>query len=186
MKAIAILLVLGFSLSIQAETVLLNAEVVEYGAVAQATNAPANETITIKRTAATPTKVTLKYKMNTVVEACTEFEIQFTKVEAIEQTVCTPLLNESYDCQAVTHEGYEIPKRVCSAKGLLLTTETYEMTLDFRKAIALSETAEETFEINVVQKKMTSGKTKMEARVVQSASLYKVRASRGTVSFKAK
>ncbi len=168
------------------EVLLLNGSNVNYGALSQTENQPALETIKIKRTAATPDSVTLRYKVNTVVEACVDFELVFTEVSDLTQLNCEPKLNGAYACTEASFEGYQIPKRVCREKGLKLQTNEQSLTLNFKKAITLTENAVEIFAVNVAQRKMTDVESKLSAKAVDTASVYKVRVSGSAVKFKAK
>ena len=187
MKHIAISALALFTMgTLQANTVELTEEVIEIGALAQSENGPANELIDLVRSPNSPKRIVLKYKMNSLEKECTNYTILYTKVDPIVQTQCQPRLDETYACEEVTHDGYGIPERVCADKGLLLATKGYEVVLNFKKAIELTEGSEESFQIGIKQKKMTRDSQKFSGKVLSSMAKYKVSTWGNTISFKAK
>jgi hypothetical protein len=75
--------------------------------------------------------------------------------------------------------------RVCKARGQVLVQSAQEFELNFKKAIKLSPTADEVYEINVAQAKMSSGEFSLKAKVTDSDSVYKVKVRSNQVQFKA-
>ena len=187
MKHIAIAALALFTMgTLQAKTVELTKEIIEFGALSQDENGPANEVIELVRTPNSPKKIILKYKMNSLEKGCTNYTILYTKVDPIVQVQCQPRLDETYACEKVTHDGYGIPERVCADEGYLLVTKSYELVLNFKKAIELTEGSEERFQIGIKQKKMTRDSLKFSGKVLSSMSKYKVSTWGDSVIFKAK
>lgn len=189
MKKTALITLATIALSFAAsasDLVVLESKTLNYGALAQGTNAPALEVVKFKRTAKTPERVTVKYKVNSVVEACVDAEIVATPVAEVTKTVCTANLDHTHSCEEVTFPGYDVLERKCVQKGLQLVTTEKEFRLDFNKAVKLTEGAEETFEFSVKQAKMNSTDTKLTARTLNTAAQYKIKAYTSKIRFKAK
>lgn len=186
MNKMIIALTLLLPLSGMAEAILLDAKTVDYGSLNQETNAMANELIEVKRTAQTPRKVTLKYKVNYMEKKCVSYEVKQKEIPAFTKVVCEAALDGAHDCVEKEFSGLFEAETVCVKNGLVRKTSSRELKLDFRKSIKLSEEASETFHVNIKQKSIMKDKVKYSGKAVDSDSLYKVKYTFGKLRFKAK
>ena len=181
--ATALLLSLG-AFAQQAE-VLLNAKNIDYGALSQDTNLPANELIVIKRTAATPKKVKLKFSFKYMEKKCVAYKVKTEEIKDFSQTVCDRNADGSHECAEVQYSGLYNAETICTKKGIIRKTENKEITLNFGSAVKLAEGAEETFQINFKQKKISNDKVEKAAQTLNTTSVYKITTPFNTIKFKA-
>lgn len=174
------------STNVMAESVLLDSKTINYGELNQETNSMANELIEVKRTAKTPKKVTLKYSVNYMTKKCVDFEVKVKERPSFEQVVCEAGLDGSHLCENKEYTGLYEAKTVCTKEGLVRKTKSQELVLDFRKAVKLTNTAEEIFQINIKQGSIFKTKMKYSGKASQTASLYKVKYFLKKLRFKAK
>jgi hypothetical protein len=181
-------LLLAQSVYAQSAEVMLNSKKVNYGALSQETNAKANELIVVKRTAATPKKVTLTYSVNFMEKKCVRYEVKVTEVPEFSQTVCESALDGTHECVERDYTGLYSAKTVCTREGLTRATSTKEVTLDFKKSVRLTENASETFQVNLKQGSILKADTAAQGKALNTASQYSVNVSRfnGSLKFKAK
>jgi hypothetical protein len=171
----------------QSAEVMLNSKKINYGALAQEKNAKANELIVVKRTAKTPKKVVLTFSINFMEKKCVAYEVKVVDVPAFSQTVCESALDGTHECLEKEYTGLYSAKTVCAKDGLVRATETNEVTLDFRKAVKLTENASETFQVSLKQGTISKEDVSARAKALDTASQYKVKTSRGnTLKFRAK
>lgn len=170
----------------QANPINLSVNSISYGPLKQELNGPANETIELIRTTKTPRKVTLKFKMNSVEKECNSYSILYTEVKAITKNQCDSNLDGTFECQKVTHEGFSIPRRECNDKGYVLKTNDFELTINFKSAIVLTEGSKETLKIRISQKNMKSKSLSFEGKVLSSMAKYKVKSWGNNLYFKAR
>jgi hypothetical protein len=98
---------------------------------------------------------------------------------------CTPNLNRGNDCEEVVFEAYQTARRICKKEGLVLTEVKKGLTLDFKKAVVLTEKADELFELNIAQVSMNAGDFKLKAQATDTDSMYDIKVRSEKVSFKA-
>lgn len=170
------------------QEVMLDKKTVDLGALNQENNAAANELVTIKRTAKTPKKVVLKFKMNIMQKKCVEFETKQEDIPEFTQTVCTPALAGQHDCEEKIYSGLFNAKTVCTKEGLVRKTLSEEVKLDFGRAVKLSPAATETFKINIKQGSILKDNISLAGKTIDSASLYTIKKSPfgNILKFKAK
>jgi hypothetical protein len=170
------------------QEIMLDKKTIDLGALTQETNAAANELVAIKRTAKTPKKVVLKFKMNYMEKKCVEFETKQEDIPEFTQVVCVPGLAGQHDCEEKVYAGLFNAKTVCVKEGLVRKTLSEELKLDFGGAVALSPSATELFQINIKQKTIMSDDFELAGKALDAASLYEVKKSAfgNTLKFKAK
>jgi hypothetical protein len=170
------------------QEVMLDKKTVDLGALNQETNAAANELVVIKRTAKTPTKVVLKFKMNYMEKKCVEYETNQEDIPEFTQTVCTPALAGQHDCEEKIYAGLFNAKTVCVKDGLVRKALSGEVKLDFGGAVKLSPAATETFKINIKQGSIFKDNISLAGKAIDTASLYTIKegAFGDTLKFKAK
>lgn len=169
-----ILVVLALPMMAFGQEVMLDKKTVNVGALNQETNAAANELIMIKRTAKTPKKVTLKFTVNSMEKKCVEFVTKQVDIPEFTQVVCEKALAGQHDCAEQIYSGLFNAKTSCAKEGLVRKTTSQELVLDFKKAVKLSKTATETFQVNIKQKSMSSDDTSAAGKAVDAASLYEI------------
>jgi hypothetical protein len=170
----------------QQSEILLDSKTINYGAVNQDTNAPANELIIIKRTSATPSKVKIKLSFNYMEKKCISYKVKVDKIKDFNQIVCNKNADGSHQCDEKEYSGLYNAKTVCINEGPVRFSKDLEVTLNFKSAVKLTEGAEETFQLNLKQKKSSSDKLERSAQTLNSASMYKITTSVfGTLKFKA-
>jgi hypothetical protein len=180
-------LLLVQSVNAQSTEVMLNSKKINYGALAQETNKKANELIVVKRTATTPKKVVLTYSVNYMEKKCVRYEVKVTELPNFTQTVCESALDGTHECLEKEYTGLYSAKTICSKNGLVRATGTNNLTLDFRKAVKLTENATETFQVNLKQGSISKDNTTAQGKALDTASQYKVKTSRrNTLKFRAK
>lgn len=168
-----------------AEVVELVGKEATVGTIANKDYAKASKTFSFKRTAKTASKVTVKFDFLFVQPGCVEYAVEYTAVPALKTTSCVPRLDLGHDCEEVTFEGYQTAKRVCKRDGTVLNTAHNTFVLNFEKAVVLTATADELFEVNISQESMQSGKAVLRARALDTDSVYRVKVSGDEVTFKA-
>ncbi len=180
-------LILSTTAFAQQTEILLDSKRITYGPVNQESNAPANELLVIKRTSATPSKVTLKYSFDYMEKECVSYAFKVEKIKRFNQMVCDKNADESHQCSEVEYTGLYNAETVCKKEGLIRKTKDAEVTLNFKSAVKLTEGAEETFQVNLKQKRSTSGSLVKSAQTVNAASMYKISTTVfGSIKFKAK
>ncbi|HAZ12580.1 MAG: hypothetical protein A2X86_11725 [Bdellovibrionales bacterium GWA2_49_15] len=147
--------------------------------------AKASQTFVFKRTAKTAEKVTVNYELLYVRPDCIEADVEVTAVPELKRTVCNANLDLGHECAEVTFEGYQTAKRVCKKQGLVLDRAKKSLVLNFKKAVKLTATADETFEVNVAQTSMQETKSVLRGRALDTDSVYKTKVSREEIKFKA-
>lgn len=188
MKKIILGLVALPVLAFAQQEVMLDKKVIDYGALGQETNSAASEMIAIKRGAKSPKKVTLKFTLNYMEKKCVEYETKTEEIPEFSQTVCEKALDGQHDCVDKIYSGLFNAKTVCVKEGLIRKSAAQEIKLNFGRAVTLSPTATETFQINVKQLSMSGDKIDVSGKVLDAASLYSIKPSAfGTgLKFKAK
>ena len=126
------------------------------------------------RTPSTPETVTLKYKINYLKDECVSFEIKKTEVPQEKRTVCQGDKN-GYSCEEKTYTDLYSAEVVCSQKGLVREEKEQELTLNFKKAVALSPKASEIFAVILKQADMKNDSTEAVGLVLESSSLYDIK-----------
>ncbi|OFZ17252.1 MAG: hypothetical protein A2X86_02025 [Bdellovibrionales bacterium GWA2_49_15] len=186
MKLVTLVCVLFVSFAaFSADVVELIGKDASVGLIANKDYAKASKTFSFKRTAKTASKVTVKFDFLFVQPGCVEYAIEYTAIPALKSTNCVARLDLGHDCEEVTFEGYQTAKRVCKRDGTVLNTAHNTLVLNFEKAVVLTATADELFEVNVSQDSMQAGKATLRARPLDTDSVYKVKVSGDEVSFKA-
>jgi hypothetical protein len=155
------------------------------GAFAQQAEILLDELIIIKRTSATPKKVTIKYSFNYMEKQCVAYKVKVDKLKEFNQMVCDKNADGSHECSEVEYKGLYNAETVCTKNGLIRKTKETEITLNFKSAVKLAEGAEETFQVGLKQKKSTSDDTEKAAQTMGAASLYKISTFFNTIKFKA-
>ncbi|MBI2520868.1 MAG: hypothetical protein HYV97_10640 [Bdellovibrio sp.] len=155
------------------------------GTISNSEYAKASQTFVFKRTAKTAEKVTVNYELLFVRNECVEADVEVTAVPELKRTVCTPNLDLGHACSEVVFEGYQTAKRVCKKQGLVLDRAKKSLVLNFKKAVKLTPTGDETFEVNVAQTSMQETKAVLRARALETDSVYKTKVGRDEIKFKA-
>jgi hypothetical protein len=179
-------LLLSITAFAQQPEVLLDAKIINYGALSQDTNLPANELIVVKRTAATPKKVELRFIFNRMEKSCISYKVKKVEIKDFTKTVCDKNADGSHQCAEVQYTGLYDAETVCSKDGLIRVRTAKKLTLNFSSAVKLVEGAEETFQINLKQRKMSYDKVEKAAQTLNTASLYKITTLFNSIKFKAK
>ena len=164
----------------QTGELLLSAPAVHYGALSQETNAVANELFVVKRTAFTPKKVKVTFTVNYVVPACTAWSVNRVDLQDFSQVVCDPVLDGTHVCEQKDYSGFYNAQTVCVQQGLVRKTSLKNLTLDFSRAVKLTQNAVETFQVSVKQQQMNADFTQYTGRALQTTSLYRVTTWWGT------
>jgi hypothetical protein len=126
------------------------------------------------RTPSTPETVTLKYKINYLKEECVSFESKKTEVTQDKRTVCQGDKN-GYTCEEKTYTDLFTAEVVCAQKGLIREEKDQEVTLNFKKAVALAPKASEVFAVILKQTDMKNDSTEAVGLVLESSSLYDIK-----------
>lgn len=186
MKNLFMMVALLTAFSAQASEVTLDSNKINYGPLSQDTNSVANELIVIKRTAASPKKVVLKYSVNFMEKKCTSYAVKVEEIKDFSQVVCDSVLDGSHVCQSTEYTGLYNAKTECVQQGLVRATSNKEVMLDFRKAVKLARNASETFQVNLRQASIKNNEVESKGKALDTTSLYNVKFSFGKLKFKAK
>ena len=134
--------------------------------------------IVLVRDDKSPKNVTINFDYHKLSKSCTEYEIKSKTQKEIEVNSCEQVSTGSskqlFNCEVKTFDAFEILKRICSKKGLILKNETKKLKVLFLRSVALSPGATEEFSLKFKQNKMDSAKVEVTGKVENSSSLYKV------------
>ncbi len=155
------------------------------GTISNPEYAKASQTFVFKRTAKTAAEVTVNYELLFVRPECVEYAVEVTAVPELKRTVCTANLNAGHECAEVVFEGYQTAKRVCKRQGLMLDRAKKSLVLNFKKAVKLTATADETFEVNVAQTSMQDTQSVLRGRALDTDSVYTAKVRGEEIKFKA-
>lgn len=189
MKLLTILSIL-FSFSAMADALVLTKSKIDLGNISDAeSNRSANRTVEFIRNAKSPESVTLKFKLNYLKKECINHEVKKEEVADIKKIVCSGD-NTGYDCEEKTFSGLFTATVVCTEEGLVRETQEREVTLNFKKAVALTPAATEKIAVNLKQLSMKNNDVESSGSVLESSSLYEVKKSLlglgNQINFKAK
>lgn len=145
----------------------------------------ASQTFVFKRTAKTAPIVTVNYELLFVRTECVEADVEVTAVPELKQTVCTANLNLGHECAEMVFEAYQTAKRVCKKQGLVLDRAKKSLVLNFKKAVKLTATGDETFEVNVAQTSMQNTKSVLRGHALETDSVYSAKVGSDEIKFKA-
>ena len=136
-----------------------------------------NKTIRLIRDDKSPKKVSISLDYNKLKKSCVEYTVKKRPVKELKVKSCdidTSGVLDTYNCEDKTFESFDILKRVCSKKGLVLMNSTKTIDFLFYRSVALAPGAKEIFVVNINQPKINSPALKVKAEVSESSSLYKI------------
>lgn len=173
------------------QKILVRDKVIDLGKIMGNEITPVNKEISLVRDDKSPNNVVIKFDYNKLKKSCTEYEIKSKTKKAVNVNSCDQVSSDSskelYNCEVKTFEAFDILKRVCSKKGMILKNVSKKVRVLFLRSVALAPGATEEFTIKLNQKKMNSGKVNLTGIVESSASLYKVnKLFNSVIEFKAK
>ena len=158
--------------------VLLRDKEVELGKIMGDEVTLVDREVILVRDDQSPDLVTLNIDYHKLQNSCVEYEIKSKSVDQISVNRCdavnTGSSKELYNCEKKSFDGFEVLKRVCSKKGQILKKVSKKIRVVFMRSVKLAPGAKEIFSLQLNQKKITSGGVKIEAKVENSSSLYKV------------
>ncbi|MFA6237466.1 MAG: hypothetical protein WC635_09090 [Bacteriovorax sp.] len=187
---LSIILGILLSFSAMAEDAVLTKSKIDLGNISDAeANTAVNRSFQFIRNAKSPESVTVKYKINFLKKDCINHEVKKTEIPEFKKIVCSGD-NTGYSCEEKIFSGLYEASVVCTEQGLVRDTEEREVTLNFKKAVALSPSATEKIALNLKQAGMKSNEVESTGSVLESSSLYEVKKSLlglgNQINFKAK
>ncbi|PIP93580.1 MAG: hypothetical protein COW00_02210 [Bdellovibrio sp. CG12_big_fil_rev_8_21_14_0_65_39_13] len=177
MKAMSLLGLFLISFGAMAEGNVLSQKVIDLGNISDAeANVAVKRSFEFTRTAKSPEKVTLKYKLNFLKKDCVAYEVIQEEVPEFKKIVCAGD-NTGHHCEEKVFSGLFNAKTVCMEQGLVRVVNEGSVTLNFKKAVALSPTATERIAVTLKQNDMKNDQADSTGSVLESASLYEVKKS---------
>jgi hypothetical protein len=179
------------SFAVEDGKILVREKVINLGKIMGDEITPVNSELRLVRDDKSPNHVTIKFDYHKFKKSCIEYEVRSKTKKEIKVNSCEELASDSskklFNCSVKTFEAFDILKRVCSKKGLILKKASKKIRVLFMRSVALAPGATEEFSISLNQKKMNSSKVKVSGKVENSSSLYKVNSLFNSVlEFKAK
>jgi len=152
---------------------------------------PVNKEIILVRDDKSPSNVTIKFDYHKLKKSCTEYEIKSKTKKEVKVNSCEQVSSGSskqlFNCEVKKFDAFDVLKRVCSKKGLVLKKASKKLKVLFLRSVALAPGATEEFSVKFNQKKITSSKVNVDGKVESSSSLYKVnKLFNSILEFKAK
>lgn len=181
-----ILLLALMTSNLIASEVILTEKEIDLGLLSNEDNSQISKIITLKRNSESPKVVSLKYKLNYLIEECVDFEVKVEEIPETSSVVCEKTNGDAFACDTKVFSGLYNAKTVCAKKGLVQKVQENEVKVSFKKAVVLAPEASETFQVQLNQANIKSSKVEAIGQVIQSHSLYKVKTGfGGSINFKA-
>ena len=171
--------------------ILIRDKVVNLGRIMGDEITTVDKEIVLVRDDQSPNIITLKLDYDLLKKSCVEYEIKSKAKSPVVVNSCDQVASgsskEVFECSKKKFEGFDVLKRVCSKKGRVLKAASKKIKVVFIRSVALAPGAKEELSLKINQKKISSSALKVEGRVENSSSLYKVNnLFNSVIEFKAK
>jgi len=178
--------------------ILIRDKVINLGKIMGEEVTPVNSSIKLVRDDKSPNNIVIKFDYHRLKKSCTDYAIEAKRKKAIKVNRCENVSvvadkssdvqeKELYSCGVKTFDAYDVLKRVCKKKGMILKNVTKKLRVLFVRSVALAPGATEEFTVTFKQKKIKSSKITVSGAINSSSSLYKVnKLFNSVLEFKAK